>query len=415
MDVVRIRLMKSQLLALFGAAVVASACARSPASADGCDGAIETVRRGEVASPQHERAWSTIPGCGTAGALAARDAWTSLRTSSDTARLARLFAHLRAFGDSSVLGAARTVLLDSTATVPSRVYSAMLAVAQVHPHAEPDYHVFSTTGPHDPCVAARVWDRPIRDGAPVPANGRDQAKSAALRVMTDWSAPQSVRNAARCVYDTVTGESTKFASVGSAPSTTGHVKESAGRLDGEPVLARRTTHPSLPRASRVRAHADSIRGRIGLTGGGGCVMQQAYLETSASKRFRLDGSRRLVDQLPGFPVGSHPFHQLLGLEVVAFGRESHPPPHPVNLPYPLFTVDSFLVRARQETRVHDGVFHHEPHGDVLVTRDGQRLPVANILPALQKADGMRVWIGEPLGAPAIAGVIDPGFRVDCAE
>jgi len=26
-----------------------------------------------------------------------------------------------------------------------------------------------------------------------------------------------------------------------------------------------------------------------------------------------------------------------------------------------------------------------------------------------------VWIGEPLGAPAIAGVIDPGFRVDCAE
>ena len=144
-------------------------------------------------------------------------------------------------------------------------------------------------------------------------------------------------------------------------------------------------------------------------------MQQAYLETSASKRFRLDGSRRLVDQLPGFPAGSHPFHQLQGLEVVAFGRESHPPPHPVNLPYPLFTVDSFLVRARQETRVHDGVFHHEPHADVLVTRDGRRLPVANILPALQKADGMRVWIGEPLGAPAIAGVIDPGFRVDCAE
>jgi hypothetical protein len=87
----------------------------------------------------------------------------------------------------------------------------------------------------------------------------------------------------------------------------------------------------------------------------------------------------------------------------------------VNLPYPLFTVDSFSVRARQETAVHDGILRRHPHGDVLETRDGRRLPVASIPSELQKADGMRVWIGEPLGAPKVAGVIDPDFRIDCPE
>jgi hypothetical protein len=408
--------MKSQLLvAIYAAMLASTSCEQTQASVNGCEQSIETVRSGRLASRQDERAWSALPGCGAAAGLAARDAWTSLRSSSDTARFAKVFHLLRGFRDASLFVAASSVLLDTAASAPARVYSAMLAVGQVRPLAEPDYHVFSTTGPHDPCVAASVGDGPVRDGAPLLPNESEQMTSAALRVMTDSSAPQSVRNAARCMYDTVTGESTTFASARSAAGTTGHVRESAGRLDSVTVLASATSHRSGGHASRPHAWADSIRGRIGLAGGGGCVMQQPYLETSAGKRFRLDGSRRLFEQLPGFPDGRDPFHQLQGLEIVVFGRESHPPTHPVNLPYPLFTIDSFLVRARQETRVHDGILHRGPRGDLLETRDGRRLPVANTPSALQKADGMRVWIGEPLGAPAIAGVIDPGFRIECPE
>ena len=409
--------MKWPFVAVLGAVLLAStSCEQSNASVDGCEQAIETVRSGRLASPQDERAWSALPGCGSAAGFAARDAWTSLRSVSDTVRLARVFDHVRSVRDASLFAATFSVLLDSAATAPARVYSAMLALALVRPLAEPDYHVFSATGPHDPCLAASVPDRPVRDGARLPANGSEQATSAALRVMTDRSAPQAVRSAARCMYDTMIGESATSASAREPRSTMGYVRVSAGRLDGM-SLATDTAHRSArraARAARARAPADSIRGHVGLTGGGGCVMQQPYLETSAGKRFRLDGSRRLAEQLPGFPGGRDPFHQMQGLEVVAFGRESHPAPHPVNLPYPLFTVDSFSVRAMRETRVHDGILRGDRHGDVLETRDGRRLPVANVPSALQKADGMRVWIGEPLGAPAIAGVIDPAFP-DCPE
>jgi len=410
--------MKSQLLAAFGAATLVSvACARSQASADGCDEAIETVRRSQLASPQDERAWSTLPGCGTPGGLAARDAWTSLRSVSDTMRLARAFEHLRSFRDSSVLGAARAVLLDSTATAPSRVYSAMLVVAQVRPLSQPDYDVFSTTGAHEPCVAASVWDRPVRDGSPLPARASREVDSAFFRVLADQSAPQSVRNAARCMYDTMTGESITAASGRPAPNVTGYVMESAGRLDAARPLVRETTRRSARPASdaRARTPADSIRGGIRLGGGGGCLMQQPYLETSGGERIRLDGSHSSFRQLPGFSAGRDPFRQLVGLEVVAFGREHKPVPHPAYLPYPLFSVDSFFVRARQETRVYDGILRRGATGDVLVTRDGRRLPVAGLPPALQQADGMRVWIGEPLGAPTIVGVMNPDVRVDCPE
>jgi len=410
--------MKPRLLAAFGAAMLGwTACARSHALVDGCDEAIETVRRSQLASVQNERAWTTLPRCGAPGGLAARDAWTSLRTASDTVRLAKVFGRLRSFRDSSLFGAARRVLLDSAAAAPARVYSAMLVVAQVRPLAEPDYHVFSTTGAHDPCVAASARDRPVRDGAPLPAQASREVDSAFFRVLAERNAPPSVRNAARCMYDTMNGESAIMASARPETSVAGHVSESAGQLDRARTLGRDPAPRFVRLASNARASApaDSIRGRIGHAGGGGCVMQQAYLETSAGERFRLDGARRLFDQLPGFPIGHHPFMQLVGLEVVAFGRESHPPPHPVNLPYPLLTVDSFSVRARQEARVHDGILRRGARGNLLEMRDGRRLPVANLPPALQKADGLRVWIGEPLGAPTIAGVMNPDFRVDCPE
>jgi hypothetical protein len=408
-DVVPTSQMKARLLGTLGAALLASAaCARS---GSGCDDAIETVRRGMLATPQDQRAWATLPGCGASGGLAARDVWTSLRAVSDTARLAKVFEHLRSFRDSSLFAAAREVLLDSAATPPARVYSAMLVVAQVRPLAQPYYDDFTTTGPHDPCVAASVSDRPVHDGAPLPAHASQEVDSAAFRVMAARNVPQSVRSAARCMYDTVRGESAIF----TPPSGMGHVRESAGRLDGAGTLRRDSVRLVRPAShARASAPADSIHGRIRL-GGGGCVMQQAYLETDGGALFKLDGSRRLFHQLPGFADGHHPFHQLVGLDVVVFGRVSHRPRHPYDLPYPLFLADSFFVRAGQETRVHDGILRRGARGDQLEMRDGRRLPVANLPPTLQKADGMRVWIGEPLGAPTIAGVLDPAFRHECAE
>ena len=395
--------MKLPVLAVLGMVVlVVTSCAQSQSSADGCEHAIEVVRRGDLGS-REERAWSTLPGCGSAGGVAARDAWTSLRSVSDSARIARVYDRLRSFRDASLFGAARTVLLDSAATAEARVSSAMLVVAQLVEHADPDYHVFSTAGSHDVCAIASVTDRSLRDGAPLPLDARALAESTALRVLGSASAPQRVRNAARCMYDAVDRDDGVPARMAPAPSVVAHLSESAGRLGTTRVHAVEDTHPRARRPSRprVRQSVDSIRGVVGLGGGGGCVMVQPYLQTSAGKRVRLDGSRDVV--------------QLMGREIVVFGRLTDLPRHPRALPYPLFTVDSFLVRAYEGKAVHDGVLRRTPRGDLLETRDGQRLPVANLPRALEKADGMRVWIGEPLGTPTIAGVIDPDYRHECAE
>jgi hypothetical protein len=393
--------MKLPVVAVLGAVLlVVTSCAQPQASAVGCAQAIEVVRRGEPASEQ-ERAWSTLPGCGTTGAVAARDAWKSLRSVSDSARIARAYTGVRSFRDSSVLGAARTLLLDSAATAEARVSSAMLVVAQVIAHADPDYHVFSTTGPHDACVIASVTDRSPRDGAPLPSDASALAESTALRVIASASAPQSVRNAARCLYDAVEGD-VVLAGRTPAPSVAEHVSESAGRLDTVRVRQVGYTHPRARRSSRarMRQRVDSIRGVVGR--GGECATSQPYLETNAGRRIGLRGSSDVVSQATG-------------REVVVFGRRTTSPAHSLNLSYPLFTVDSFFVRADGGTRVHDGVLRRGPRGDVLEMRDGRRLPVANLPSALGKANGMRVWIAEPLGTPTIAGMIDPRFRKDCTE
>jgi hypothetical protein len=395
--------MKLPVLAVLGMVVlVVTSCAQPQTSADGCEHAIDAVRRGEP-GPREERAWSALPGCGAAGRVAARDAWTSLRSVSDSARIARVYDRLRSFRDASLFEAARTLLLDSAATPEARVSSAMLVVAQLVEHANPDYHVFSTTGPHDVCTIASAPDRLPRSGAPVPSSAKALAESTALRVLASASAPQGVRNAARCVYDAMDRDDGVLARMTPAPSVAAHLSESAGRLDSTRVHSDEDTHPrARPRSRpRVRQWVDSIRGVVGLGGGGGCVMQQPYLESAKGRRVRLDGSRDLL--------------QLIGLEIVVFGRERDAPHHPLYLPYPVFAVDSFLVRAYQGTRVHDGMLRRSAQGQVLETRDGQRLPVASLPRSLEKGNGMRVWIGEPLGTPTVAGVLDPEYRHECAE
>jgi len=390
-------------VAALGAAVlVMTSCTPSQASLDGCAQAIEVVRHGEPAARQ-ERAWATLPSCGAAGALAARDAWTSLRSVSDSARIARAYDGMRSFRDSSVFAAARTLLLDSAATPEARVSSAMLVVAQLVERADPDYHVFSTTGAHDVCAMARATEQPPRYGAPLPPNARALAESTALGVLATAGAPQSVRHAARCTYDAVNRDDGVLVEMTSTPSDAAHLSESAGRLDSVRVASAVIAPPRARRRLRpkLRQRVDSMRGVVDWSGGGGCVMQQPSLQTSAGKRVRLDGSRDIS--------------QLLGREVVVFGRETDPSRHSLAVPYPLFSVDSFFVRSYEGRRVHDGILRRGPRGDVLEMRDGRRLPVANLPSALEKANGMRVWIAEPLGTSTIAGTIDPSFRQECTE
>jgi hypothetical protein len=395
--------MKLPVVAVLGAVVlVVTSCAQSQASVNDCERAIEVVRRGQPAS-QEERAWTTLPSCGAEGAVAARDAWTSLRSVADSSLIAKVYDRVRSFRDSSLFGAARAVLLDSTATAEARVSSAMLVVAQLYDDADPDYRVFSTTGAHDVCAIGSTTDRSRRDGAPLPPHARALAESTALRVLTDASAAQPVRNAARCVYDAVAPDGSVLAQRTPAPNPAEHVSESAGRLDSARTSSVRDTQPrARPRSPRrMRQRVDSIRGVVAFEGGGGgCVVSQPYLETSAGTRVGLDGSRDVISQMTG-------------RELVVFGRETDLPHQPVYLPHPLFTVDSFFVRAYEGKRVHDGILRRGPRGHVLETRDSGRLPVANLPRALEKADGMRVWIAEPLGTPTVAGVIEPAQKLRC--
>jgi hypothetical protein len=169
------------------------------------------------------------------------------------------------------------------------------------------------------------------------------------------------------------------------------------RVDtGEQLHYARTT-PAL-----VSAPADSIRGRISIGGAGTCVTAQIYLKTTEDSLFTVDGSRDV-------------FVQLIGLEVVVFGKRSSPPPkHPL-LQHPIIAVDSFFVREDEGTPARDGVLRRRVFDDVLELGNGRELPVANLPTALDKADRMHVWIAGPPGAPTSAGFIDASRRYWCPE
>jgi hypothetical protein len=148
--------------------------------------------------------------------------------------------------------------------------------------------------------------------------------------------------------------------------------------------------------------SDSVRGRISMGGAGTCVSAAVHLTTKENELFVLNGSRDV-------------FAQLIGMEVVVFGKRRNPPPNHPYLANPIVTVDSFLIRAADDTPTREGVLRRIPQGDVLETPDGRRLSLPTLPPALAKADGMRVWIAGPLNAPTSAGFIDPKRRYACPE
>ena len=170
-------------------------------------------------------------------------------------------------------------------------------------------------------------------------------------------------------------------------------------------LACRSPHSAPGTPDRIRPAvgvSDSIRGRISIGGAGTCVAAVVHLTTKGNELFVLDGSRDV-------------FAQLIGMEVVVFGKRRNPPPNHPYLANPIVTVDSFFIRAAGDAPTRDGVLRKRPQGDVLETPDGRRLSLPILLPALANADGMRVWIAGPLDAPTSAGFIDPNRRYTCPE
>lgn len=326
---------------LASAALGLTSCARSPSAQHDCEHAIEVVHRGQ-SSQADESAWATLPECGVAGGRAAADAWNALRSVSDTGRIVKTYGRLRGFRDSSLFGASRALLLDGAASAESRVFSAMLLVTQLVEHADPDYRVYSTTGPHDVCTIGSTTGRSIHTVTPLPSNAGEQAQSTALRVMTSEADPASVRNAARCMYDALRRDEPVYALTASTSGGGTHVTESSGRVD--------TAHVRPAADTRARARP---KHRPRLATAGDTARGITHLARTGACRWR-DGSR-----------------------------------------------------------VHDGVLRKNPRGDVLETHDGRRLPVANLPRALDDADGVRVWIAEPLGAPASAGIVDSDQPTDC--
>jgi len=180
--------------------LVVSSCARTETVAHDCAHATAIVRRGSPSLPD-EWAWARVYGCDEAGRAAVRDAWESLRSETDTTRIAAVYNRLWSFRDGALFDVLRSTFMDGAASPQVRVYSAMFLVGQLLDHDDPDYATFSATTPDQVCVADVVSDRSISTGTPLPSDARNQVMSAAADVLSDAGAPAAVKNAAHCVDD----------------------------------------------------------------------------------------------------------------------------------------------------------------------------------------------------------------------
>jgi hypothetical protein len=134
---------------------------------------------------------------------------------------------------------------------------------------------------------------------------------------------------------------------------------------------------------------DSARGRVVFTG------------PSATGFIMLMMADSQAVRLAGYPKNI--LRQVSRKEIVVFGKRYGPGP----FRWPLQMVDSFFVRAVGGRPALDGILRREPGGDALELPDGRRLPIKRLPEWVAHANGMRVWIVEPLDAPLTAGVIDP--------
>jgi hypothetical protein len=110
-------------------------------------------------------------------------------------------------------------------------------------------------------------------------------------------------------------------------------------------------------------------------------------------------------RLAGYP--KNVLRQVSGLEIVVFGKRYGPGP----FRWPLQMVDSFFVRGAGGRPALDGILRRGPSGDALELRDGRLLEIRQLPGQLSGANGMHVWITEPLEAPTQAGIIDPDRKI----
>ena len=168
-----------------------------------CTRATQIVEKGKP-DKKEEWAWATVLGCGTAGGVAAHDAWLQTRAKTDTIQLEALYRRLWSFRDAALFDAARNIMTDASASPQSRVYSAMLLLVQVFDRRDPEYSDFVSTDTYSVCRVASVYDRVIVTGSALPADARRQLHAAAQVILSDASAPIIVQSAARCVDQEIT-------------------------------------------------------------------------------------------------------------------------------------------------------------------------------------------------------------------
>lgn len=177
-------------------------CAQSDKDEHNCKKATQIVAKGKPDKKQ-EWAWAMVLGCGAEGGTAARNAWLTVRTVTDTSELEALYSRVWSFRDAALFEAARSTLGDASASPQSRVYSAMLLIAQLFDRDGPSYKYFTTVGIYGVCRMAFVSDRTIATGTALPADARQRTRTVAQDVLSNASAPPIVQSAARCIKQTL--------------------------------------------------------------------------------------------------------------------------------------------------------------------------------------------------------------------
>lgn len=188
-------------LSLAGA-VASDAAAQSDKHEQQCKKAVKIVERGKPGRKE-AWAWSTVLGCGAEGGVAARDAWLLARAGVDPTQLEDLFSRLWSFRDAALFEAARGIATDPSASAPSRVYSAMMLVAQLLDRKNPNYAWFTSVGMGGVCRIGSVYDRALYAGRPLPSDARQLGLQVGRQLSNDAGAPATVRSAGRCLAQAI--------------------------------------------------------------------------------------------------------------------------------------------------------------------------------------------------------------------
>jgi hypothetical protein len=128
--------------------------------------------------------------------------------------------------------------------------------------------------------------------------------------------------------------------------------------------------------------ADTLRGTVRMAGAEPAA--SVTLEAGRAGAVVLAGERAVLEQLSG-------------IEVTVWGERQAPG---------RFDVARVAVRAVAGTSAVDGVLQRSGDVFVLLTTDGQRLPLPHLPPDLRTRIGARIWLAGPLDrAPDAYGVI----------